>query len=43
MNCRHCNNKLDHLFADLHYSPPSNRYLTPEQLSRPEVYYPKIM
>ena len=40
MNCRHCNNKLDHLFADLHYSPPSNRYLTPEQLSRPEVYYP---
>ncbi|MFL2735323.1 MAG: class I SAM-dependent methyltransferase [Gammaproteobacteria bacterium] len=40
MNCRHCNNKLNHLFADLHYSPPSNRYLTPEQLSRPEVYYP---
>lgn len=40
MNCRHCNNKLNHLFADLHYSPPSNRYLTLEQLSRPEVYYP---
>ena len=40
MNCRHCNNKLNHLFADLHYSPPSNGYLTFEQLSLPEVYYP---
>ena len=40
MNCRHCNSKLNHLFADLHYSPPSNRYLTLEQLSRPEIYYP---
>ena len=40
MKCRHCNNKLNHLFADLHYSPPSNGYLTFEQLSLPEVYYP---
>ena len=40
MNCRYCNHKLNHLFADLHYSPPSNRYLTLEQLSRPEIFYP---
>jgi SAM-dependent methyltransferase len=40
MNCRHCNKKLTNLFADLHYSPPSNGYLTQEQLSKPEKYYP---
>tara|TARA_B100001989_G_C24543225_1_gene468933 strand:- start:1783 stop:3012 length:1230 start_codon:yes stop_codon:yes gene_type:complete len=40
MHCRYCNNKLNNLVADLHYSPPSNRYLTSEQLSKPEVYYP---
>ena len=40
MHCRFCNNKLNNLVADLHYSPPSNRYLTNDQLSKPEVYYP---
>jgi SAM-dependent methyltransferase len=40
VNCRHCNDKLSHLFVDLDYSPPSNGYLTKEKLNFPEVYYP---
>jgi SAM-dependent methyltransferase len=40
MNCRHCHAKLDQVFLDLGCSPPSNAYLTKEDLNRPEVYYP---
>ena len=40
MNCRFCNNPLTHEFVDLVNSPPSNSYLTAEQLNEPEVYYP---
>jgi 2-polyprenyl-3-methyl-5-hydroxy-6-metoxy-1,4-benzoquinol methylase len=44
MNCRYCNNELKHEFADLGFSPPSNSFLTREQLNEPETFYPlKIM
>ena len=40
MNCRHCKEKVDQPFLDLGCAPPSNAYLTKEDLHRPEVYYP---
>lgn len=40
MNCRSCNNPLTHVFVDLGESPPSNSYLSPEQLNEPEHFYP---
>ena len=40
MKCRHCNNPLKHVFADLAYSPISNAMLTEEKLHEPESYYP---
>jgi len=40
MNCRHCGTPLVHTFLDLGFAPPSNAYLTQEDLSRPETYYP---
>jgi len=40
MNCRHCGNPLQHTFLDLGFAPPSNAYLTADDLKRPEVYYP---
>jgi hypothetical protein len=40
MNCRHCGEPLTHTFLDLGHAPPSNAYLTTEDLSRPEIYYP---
>lgn len=44
MNCRHCSAPLEHTFLDLGFAPPSNAYLTREDLSKPEKYYPlKIM
>lgn len=44
MNCRHCDKPLTHTFLDLGFAPPSNAYLTKDQLSLPEKYYPlKIM
>jgi SAM-dependent methyltransferase len=43
MNCRFCNHKLSNLFVDLNSSPPSNAFLTKEQLNEGEVYYPLIL
>lgn len=44
MNCRHCATQLEDTFLDLGFAPPSNAYLTREDLNRPEKYYPlKIM
>ncbi len=44
MNCRFCQNKITHQFADLTNSPASNSYLTFEQLSKPEMFFPlKVM
>lgn len=40
MRCRHCGQSLRHSFVDLGFAPPSNAYLTAEDLDRPEVYYP---
>lgn len=40
MNCRFCQNPLSREFIDLVNSPPSNSYLTAEQLDEPEVFYP---
>lgn len=40
MKCRHCNQPLEHTFIDLQYAPPSNAYLSKEDLSLPEKYFP---
>jgi len=40
MKCRHCGNSLVHDFIDLGFAPPSNAYLTSEQLFQPELYFP---
>lgn len=40
MNCRHCGQSLQHTFLDLGFAPPSNAYLTQDDLSRPEKYFP---
>jgi hypothetical protein len=44
MNCRHCKAKLSHTFLNLGFAPPSNAYLTEDDLNKPEKYYPlKVM
>lgn len=40
MNCRFCQSSLETQFLDLGFAPPSNAYLTLEQLSHPETYFP---
>jgi SAM-dependent methyltransferase len=40
MKCRHCQHTLEHLFLDLGFAPPSNAYLTAEDLQKPEITYP---
>lgn len=40
MKCRHCGTELHQMFADLATAPPSNAYLTRDQLNGPEKYYP---
>ena len=40
MICRHCNKPLSRDFVNLGSAPPSNAYLTPDMLSKPEVWYP---
>jgi hypothetical protein len=40
MICRHCATSLEHTFLDLGFAPPSNAYLSLEDLSKPEKYYP---
>lgn len=40
MNCRHCSNVLQFTFLDLGFAPPSNAYLSLNDLSRPEKHYP---
>jgi len=44
MNCRHCNKELVKKFLDLGTAPPSNAYLTKEDLKKEEQYFPlKVM
>ena len=40
MICRHCKKNLNYTFLDLGYAPPSNSYLSKEDLKKPELYYP---
>lgn len=40
MNCRSCNSELSLEFIDLGKMPPSNAYLTEEDLLKPETTYP---
>ncbi|HMG91059.1 MAG TPA: class I SAM-dependent methyltransferase [Chryseolinea sp.] len=40
MNCRFCKEPLTHKFVDLVNCPPSNSFLSLEQLNEPETYYP---
>lgn len=40
MRCRHCSSELTHTFLDLGFAPHSNAYLTKEELTKPEKYYP---
>lgn len=40
MKCRHCDSPLVHTFLDLGFAPPSNSYLTCEDLTKPEKYCP---
>lgn len=40
MNCRHCHQPLEHVFLDLGYAPPSNAYLSANDLNRPETWFP---
>jgi hypothetical protein len=40
MNCRHCYTPLKHTFIDLGFAPPSNAYLTEQDLYAPESYFP---
>ena len=38
--CRHCGLPLEHQVIDLGHQPPSNAYLTPEQMAGPVLTYP---
>lgn len=40
MNCRHCQNKLTHVFCDLQTCPPSNAMVNMERVNHPETYFP---
>ena len=40
MKCRHCGALLSHTFLNLGFAPPSNAYLTSNDLSKSEKYYP---
>ena len=38
--CRHCSSDLNHEIIDLGHQPPSNAYLTKNDLSKSEITYP---
>lgn len=40
MKCRHCSTPLADVFLDLGCAPPSNAFLAPADLDKPEVYFP---
>ena len=40
MKCRFCQTELTHVFIDLTSSPPSNSFLSKEELNMPEIFYP---
>ncbi|MEJ7643986.1 MAG: class I SAM-dependent methyltransferase [Chryseolinea sp.] len=40
MNCRFCKTPLNNKFVELVNCPPSNSFLTKEELNSPEIYFP---
>ena len=40
MNCRFCNSKLKHVFADLGKSPIANSFLKRNEINKMEPFYP---
>jgi ubiquinone/menaquinone biosynthesis C-methylase UbiE len=40
MNCRHCGHEVTLSFLDLGSAPPSNAYLSREDLHKPELWFP---
>ena len=40
MRCRFCAKEVKESFIDLGFAPPSNAYLSCEDLNKPEIYYP---
>ena len=40
MNCRFCENPLEHMFVDLGKTPLANSYVKYEDLNKPESFYP---
>ncbi len=38
--CRHCGHSLDKVFLDLGSAPPSNAYVSHENLQGPEIWFP---
>jgi len=40
MRCRHCGKPLEHIFLDLGFAPPTNDYLTADDLAHPEAHLP---
>jgi SAM-dependent methyltransferase len=40
LKCRHCDAPLEHVFIDLGHQPPSNAYLSAEQIDGPELHVP---
>ena len=40
MRCRHCQSTLNHKVLDLGLTPPSNAYLTSEDIHRPSTFFP---
>ena len=40
MKCRFCQHELVHEFIDLVNSPPSNSFLTIDELDKPEIFFP---
>jgi hypothetical protein len=40
MKCRHCESNLHNVFLDLGFAPPSNSYLSKEELQKPELTFP---
>jgi hypothetical protein len=40
MICRHCNSELKDLILNLGHAPPSNAFLTQDNLDDPEIFFP---
>ena len=40
MKCRHCGHVVGHPVIDLGHAPPSNAYLTADDLKKPEITFP---